>query len=43
MLSGFHLDLEERLKTPVDVIIDDSLDNKFLKRISKEAIVLYER
>ena len=41
-LSGFHLDLEERLKIHVDVLTTESLDDKFLKRISEEEIILYE-
>lgn len=42
-LSGFHIDLEEKFKTHVDVIVTDSLDEKFLKRISREEILLYEQ
>ena len=42
-LSGFHLDLEEKLRASVDVIVTDSLDHKFLDRISKEEILLYEQ
>lgn len=42
-LSGFQLDLEERFKTHVDLITTDSLDDKFLRRIQKEEIVLYEQ
>ncbi|MCX7842868.1 MAG: nucleotidyltransferase domain-containing protein [Clostridia bacterium] len=42
-LSGFHLDLEEKLKTHVDVIVTDSLNDKFLERISREEILLYEQ
>ncbi|KNZ68848.1 DNA polymerase beta domain-containing protein region [Thermincola ferriacetica] len=42
-LSGFHIDLEEKFKTHVDVIVSDSLDEKFLKRISREEILLYEQ
>jgi len=42
-LSGFHLDLEEKLKASVDVIVTDSLDHKFLGRISREEILLYEQ
>ncbi len=41
-LAGFHLDLEEKLKINVDVITTDSLNEKFLKRISEEEIILYE-
>ena len=41
-LSGFHLDLEDRLKTHVDVLTTESLNEKFLKKISKEEIILYE-
>ena len=42
-LSGFHLDLEERFNTHVDVLTTDSLNEKFLKRISREKILLYEQ
>ena len=42
-LSGFHLDLEEKLKTHVDVLTTESLNDKFLKRISGEEILLYEQ
>lgn len=42
-LSGFHLELEEKLRTSVDVIVTDSLDYKFLERISREEILLYEQ
>jgi predicted nucleotidyltransferase len=42
-LSGFHLDLEEKLKTHVDVLTTESLNDKFLKRISGEEILIYEQ
>ena len=42
-LSGFHLDLEEKLNTNVDVLTTDSLSGKFLQRISGEEILLYEQ
>lgn len=41
-LSGFHIDLEERLKVHVDVVVTDSLSKEFLERIKKEEILLYE-
>ena len=41
-LSGFHLDLEERFNTHVDLLTTDSLNEKFLKRINGEEIILYE-
>ncbi|MDR3599002.1 MAG: nucleotidyltransferase domain-containing protein [Desulfosporosinus sp.] len=40
-LSGFHLDIEEKLNTRVDVLTTESLNEQFLKRISGEEIVLY--
>lgn len=40
-LSGFHLDIEEKLNTRVDVLTTESLNEKFLRRISGEEIVLY--
>ena len=42
-LSGFHLDLEERLNTHIDILTADCLDEKFLRRINREEIVLYEQ
>lgn len=42
-LSGFHLDLEEKFNIHVDVLTTESLDEKFLKRISKEEVLLYEQ
>ena len=42
-LSGFHQELENVLLRSVDVLTTGSLDNKFLSRIKKEEIVLYEQ
>ena len=42
-LSGFHQELENVLSRSVDVLTTGSLDNKFLSRIKKEEIVLYEQ
>lgn len=42
-LSGFHLDLEERFNTHVDLLTTDSLNEKLLKRIIGEEIILYEQ
>lgn len=42
-LSGFHLELEKALNTHVDVLTTESLNDKFLKRISREEILLYEQ
>jgi uncharacterized protein len=42
-LSGFHLDLEEKLNTHVDVLTTESLSDKFLKQIRGEEILLYEQ
>lgn len=41
-LSGFYLELEEAFERKVDVVTTDTLDTDFLKRISKEEIVVYE-
>lgn len=41
-LSGFKLDLEERLNLPVDVVETAGLSFRFLNRISGEEILLYE-
>ncbi len=40
-LSGFHLDIQEKLNIRVDVLTTESLNEKFLKRISEEEIVIY--
>lgn len=42
-LSGFHSELEEKLHKKVDVLTTDSLNEKLLKRISREEILLYEQ
>lgn len=42
-LSGFKLDLEEKFDTQVDVLTTEGLNDKFLKRISREEILLYEQ
>lgn len=42
-LAGFYLDLEEKFNIHVDVITTESLNEKFLKRISGEEIILYEQ
>jgi len=42
-LAGFHRELEEALNMPVDVLTTGALDDKFLSRIAKEEVVLYER
>lgn len=42
-LSGFRLDLEEKLKSPVDVWTTDSLCKDFLTLISREEIILHEQ
>ena len=42
-LSGFHQELEEALSASVDVLTTGSLEDKFLTRISKEEVILYEQ
>ncbi|MGE4272427.1 MAG: nucleotidyltransferase family protein [Desulfitobacterium sp.] len=42
-LSGFKLDLEERLDISVDVMETEGLSERFLKRIGEEEILLYEQ
>ena len=42
-LSGFQINLEERLNVGVDVLTTESLDERFLRNIQHEEIVLYER
>ena len=41
-LAGFYREIEEALATPVDVLTTGSLSEKFLSRISKEEVILYE-
>jgi len=41
-LAGFHMDVAEKLHAPVDLLTTESLCEGFLKRISKEEIVIYE-
>ena len=40
-LAGFRRELEENLRTNVDVIPTDVLDESFLSEISAEEIVIY--
>ena len=42
-LSGFHLELEEILSEPVDLLTTGNLEDKFLSRIASEEVMLYER
>jgi predicted nucleotidyltransferase len=42
-LSGFHLDIEEKLNARVDLLTTEGLSDKFLQRISGEEIILYEQ
>lgn len=42
-LSGFQLDLAEKLSKNVDVLPTDSLSAEFLSKIKNEEVVLYER
>ncbi len=42
-LSGYHLDLQEKLKTNVDIVTTESLSKEFLNNIKKEEIILYEQ
>jgi predicted nucleotidyltransferase len=41
-LSGLHLALENRFGMRVDVLVEDSLDAKFLSNIKDEEVVIYE-
>lgn len=41
-LSGYRLDLEEKLNMKVDVITTESLDDNFLDEIKKEEVVIYD-
>jgi predicted nucleotidyltransferase len=42
-LSGFHQELEKALSGTVDVLTTGALEDKFLARIAKEEVVLYEQ
>ena len=42
-LAGFQRELEEALSTSVDVLTTGSLEDKFLSRIAKEEVMLYEQ
>lgn len=42
-LSGFRLELEEKLNTSVDLLTTASLSDSFLKDIQTEEILLYEQ
>ena len=41
-LAGLQMELEKLLRTKVDLLTSDSLDEEFLARISSEEILLYE-
>jgi predicted nucleotidyltransferase len=41
-LSGFQLDLEDKLKANVDVLTTESLNIKFLNKILQEEVIIYE-
>ena len=40
-LSGFYLDLEEKLGTKVDIVTTDSISGEFKSNIEKEFIEIY--
>ena len=40
-LAGLKLAIEEQLKTKVDLLTTDSLDNQFLDSIRQEEVLLY--
>jgi len=42
-LSGFRLDLEEALGKSVDIVTTSISDQKFIKKISKEAKLIYAK
>jgi predicted nucleotidyltransferase len=40
-LAGFCRELETNLKTPVDVLTNDAVDDDFLGRIKDEEVIVY--
>jgi len=42
-LAGFHQEIEAVLAVAVDVLTTGSLDDRFLARISKEEVIIYEQ
>ena len=40
---GFYTDMEDALRIPIDILTTQQLPRKFLKSISNEEILLYER
>jgi len=40
-LTGFRLELEEKLNKSVDLVTSDSSDKEFLKVISREEVLIY--
>jgi predicted nucleotidyltransferase len=40
-LGGFYNELEEQLQVHIDLLTTDALNEDFLRRISKEEVVLY--
>ena len=42
-LIAFQQDIEEALKTPVDVVTNDSSDQRCLDGIRKDEVILYEQ
>lgn len=42
-LGGLYVDLSEALQTDLDLLTTGSLDEKFLRRIQPEEVLLYEQ
>ncbi len=42
-LAGFHRELEDALSAHVDVLTTGALDDKFLRRIHNEEVMIYEQ
>jgi len=42
-LAGLHRELQEALVSKIDLLTTGSLEDKFLSKIAKEEVILYER
>ncbi len=42
-LGGLYADLEDAFGLPIDLLTSESLDDKFIKEISAEEVLIYEQ